>query len=167
MSKVLVYLEADGGVLRKPAIEGLGAGAALAKALGAELHGVVTGADVKAAATAAAAYGATAIHAAEGPTLATTQPAPHARAVAALAREIGATHLLFPATVRGRDLLALVAGRLGGGVAADATKIEVAAGRVQVTRPVYAGKAVQVVALKREPFCIGLRPNAFAQALFG
>src|SRR6185503_9607418 len=66
---------------------GLGAGAALAAATSTELHAVVTGADVKAAAAAAAGYGAKAVHAVEGATLATTQPGPHARAVAALAQE--------------------------------------------------------------------------------
>src|SRR5262249_28428149 len=80
------------------------------------------------------------------------------------AKEIGATLLLFPATVRGRDLLALVGGRLGAGVAADATAFEVVAGAVHVTRPVYAGKAVQVVVVKKTPFCVGLRPNAFPVA---
>ena len=39
---VLVYLEALDGVLRKPALEALGAGRALADALGVELHGVIT-----------------------------------------------------------------------------------------------------------------------------
>jgi electron transfer flavoprotein alpha subunit len=167
VTRILVYLEADGAALRKPALEGLGAGAALAKALGGEVHGVVTGTDVKALAESASGYALQAVHAVEGPSLATSQPAPHARAVASLATEIGADYVLLPATVRGRDLLALVAGRLDAGVAADATKIEVVEGRVRITRPVYAGKAVQVVAAAKTPFCIGLRPNAFPAGATG
>ena len=166
-AKILVYLEADGDALRKPALEGLGAGLALAASLGGELHGVVTGASAQAAARTAAAFGATAIHVVEGPSLATTLPSAHGRAVSAAAQQIGATHVLFPATVRGRDLLGLVAGRIGAGVAADATGVQVVNGSVQVTRPVYAGKAVQVVAATRTPFCIGLRPNAFLPAAAG
>jgi len=166
-AKILVYLETDGAALRKPALEGLGAGAALAASLGGELHGVVTGANANAVAHAAAACGASTIHVVEDAALATTLPSAHARAVAAVAKETGATHLVFPATVRGRDLLGLVAGRLGAGVAADATSIEVAGGVVQITRPVYAGKAVQVVAVTKTPFCIGTRPNAFPAATGG
>jgi electron transfer flavoprotein alpha subunit len=158
--KTLVYLEADGTTLRKPALEGLGAAAAL----GGEVHGVVTGANAAAVAEAAKSCGAQTIHVVEDASLATSLPSAHARAVAAVAQEIGATHLLFPATVRGRDLLALVAGRLGAGVAADATGIDAVGGAVQVTRPVYAGKAVQVVAIRKTPFCIGLRPNSFPAA---
>jgi len=166
-AKILVYLEADGASLRKPALEGLGAAAALAASLAGEVHGVVTGANADAVARTAAACGASTIHVVADASLATSLPSAHARAVAAVAKEIGATVLLFPATVRGRDLLALVAGRLGAGVAADATAVDVVGGVVQITRPVYAGKAVQVVAVKRTPFCIGLRPNAFVAATGG
>jgi electron transfer flavoprotein alpha subunit len=158
---ILVYLESDGASLRKPALEGLGAAAALAASLGGEVHGVVTGAGAAAVAKSAAGCGAKTIHVVEGGSVATSLPSPHGRAVAAVATEIGATLLLFPATVRGRDLLGLVAGRLGAGAAADATGIEVAGGAVRVTRPVYAGKAIQVVDVKKTPFCIGLRPNSF------
>jgi electron transfer flavoprotein alpha subunit len=166
-AKILVYLEADGAALRKPALEGLGAAAAIAASLAGEVHGVVTGASAGAVARAASACGAKSIHVVEDAGLATSLPSAHARAVAAVASSIGATLLLFPATVRGRDLLALVAGRLGAGVAADATAIDVAGGVVRITRPVYAGKAVQVVDVKKTPFCVGLRPNAFAAATGG
>jgi electron transfer flavoprotein alpha subunit len=166
-AKILVYLEADGATLRKPALEGLGAATALAASLGGEVHGVVTGASADAVAAASSGCGASTIHVVADASLATSLPSAHARAVAAVAKEIGATVLLFPATVRGRDLLALVAGRLGAGVAADATAIDVAGGVVQITRPVYAGKAVQVVAVKKTPFCIGLRPNSFPAAAGG
>ncbi len=166
--KVLVHLEGDAsGSLRKPSLEALGAGSTLAAALGAEVHGVTTGANAGALAELAAGYGAKAIHAVEDAGLATTLPAPHARAVEAVARAIDAAYVIFPATARGRDLLGLVAGRLGAGVAADATGIVVEAGRVRVTRPVYAGKAMQVVEARRAPFCIGTRPNAFAPAAAG
>ena len=82
---------------------------------------------------------------------------------------LGFQHVLtmFPATVLGRDLLATVAGAMGAGVAADATSIDVEGGTVQITRPVYAGKAIQIVKATRTPFCIGLRPNAFGAATEG
>ncbi len=164
---ILVYLESDGVALRKPALEGLGAAAALAASLGGEVHGVVTGAGAAAVAQSAAGCGAKTIHVVVGGSVATSLPSPHGRAVAAVSKEIGATLILFPATVRGRDLLGLVAGRLGAGAAADATGIEVAGGVVRVTRPVYAGKAIQVIDVKATPFCIGLRPNSFPAVAAG
>jgi electron transfer flavoprotein alpha subunit len=87
-----------------------------------------------------------------------------AAAVAKAATKCAAKFVLVPATASGRDVLALTAGLLGAGVAADAVKLEVAGGEVTITRPVYAGKALQTLVAKRAPFCIGLRPNAFAPA---
>ncbi|MCG3134625.1 MAG: Electron transfer flavoprotein subunit alpha [Planctomycetes bacterium] len=157
-----VVLEHGGAALRKPALEGLGAARAMASQLGAKVIGVVVGG---AAAAAAATAGADEILVASDPGAPGSMGA--ARAVAAAARECGAAFVIFPATARGRDLLALVAGHLAAGVAADAVKIDVAGGEVRVTRPVYAGKALQVVVARRAPFAIGLRPNAFAPAAPG
>lgn len=156
---VLVHLETEGDALRKPSLEGLGAGRTLATALGRKLLGVVIGAPDGAAARAAASAGADEILAVADPGAGESA---HARAVAAAAKDAGAAFVLFPATARGRDLLALVAGRLRAGVAADATGLSVEGGTVRIVRPVYAGKVVQTVAATRVPFCVGLRPNAFA-----
>lgn len=164
---VLVYLETHGGALRKPALEGLGAGAALAAALGVELHAVVASHDAAAVAATATGFGAATVHVVEDAVLAHSVVAPHRRAVVAAAQAAGAGWLLFPATVKGRDLLGHVAGALQAGIAADATGIDVVDGGVQITRPVFAGKALQVVAARKVPFCIGLRPNAFAAAADG
>jgi electron transfer flavoprotein alpha subunit len=158
---VLVYLETEGDGLRKPAFEGLGAGAALAEALGVELHAVIASPNASAVA-AARPLGVTAVHVVEHADLATSLAGPHCRAVKTAAAACGAAWMLFPATVLGRDLLATVAGAMGAGVAADATAIDVEGGSVQITRPVFAGKAIQIVKAARTPFCIGLRPNAFA-----
>lgn len=160
---VLVYLETEGGALRKPALEGIGAGRALAASLGRGLHGVVASGDPSAGASAAAALGVV-VHAVADPALDGPVLQPHTRAVEAAARACGAGVLLFPATVRGRDLLATVGGRIEAGIAADATALEVVDGALQVTRPVFAGKAIQVVRASRTPFCVGLRPNSFPQA---
>ena len=164
---VLVYLETAADGLRKPAFEALGAGQALAADLGVELHAVVAAPNAAAVAAAARPLGVAAVHVVEHDDLGTSLAGPHCRAVKVAARAAGAEWLLFPATSLGRDLLATVAGALGAGVAADATALRVEGGRVQVTRPVYAGKAVQIVAAKRTPFCIGLRPNAFAAQVGG
>ncbi len=159
---VLVYLETEGEGLRKPAFEGLGAGAALAAALGVELHAVIAAPNASAVAAATRPLGVTVVHVIEHADLATSLAGAHCRAVKTAAAAAGASWMLFPATILGRDLLATVAGAMGAGVAADATAIDVAdGGDVQITRPVYAGKALQVLVARRSPFCIGLRPNAF------
>jgi electron transfer flavoprotein alpha subunit len=161
---VLVYLETDGDGLRKPSLEALGAGAALAASLGVEVHGVIAAENAAAVAETGRGHGATTIHVVEDAVLAHSVIAPHRRAVVAAAEACGAGWLLFAATVRGRDLLAHVAGQMSAGIAADATGVDVVDGAVHITRPMFAGKAMQVVAALKQPFCIGIRPNAFEAA---
>jgi electron transfer flavoprotein alpha subunit len=163
---VLVYLETGGDALRKPALEGLGAGAALAGALGVELHAVIAAPNAAAVGAAVGCAGAV-VHTVTSDELASRLVGPHCRAVRAAAAAAGAAYLLFPATTRGRDLLATVAGSMGAGMAADATALDVVGGELHVTRPVYAGKAIQILAAKKVPFCVGLRPNAFARPADG
>ncbi len=159
---VLVFLETDGDSLRKPALEALGAGRALADGLGTQLHAVIAAPNASAVAGSARPLPADVLHVVEDAALSTSLSGPACRAVRTAATAAAAGYLIFPATVRGRDLLAVTAGALHAGAAADATAIEVIDGTVQITRPVFAGKAVQIVAARRVPFCIGTRPNAFA-----
>ena len=50
--------------------------------------------------------------------------------------------MIFAATATGRDLAPRVAARLGVPLLTDCTDAEVSDGRVVVTRPVFAGKAL-------------------------
>ena len=160
-NSILVYLETEGDALRKPALEGLGAARVLASALGGPVVGVTIGASEGGVAAAAAAGADEILALGVGETV---LPMRRAAALALAVQKCAAAYVLVPATASGRDVLALAAGALGAGVAADATKLEVAGGEVKVTRPVFAGKALQVVVAKRSPFFVGLRPNAFAPA---
>jgi electron transfer flavoprotein alpha subunit len=133
----------------------------MANALGGMVVGVLVGGSEGAVAAAAAAGADELLAVGAGENV---PPMRKARALADAVRKCGGAYVLVPATATGRDVLALAAGFLGAGVAADATAIDVAGGEVRVTRPVYAGKALQTVVAKRTPFLVGLRPNAFAPA---
>lgn len=159
---VLVVLESDGDAVRRPSLESVGAARIVAAALGARVVGVTSGAS--AAAVAAASQSGCDALIASGTGEPAGTPMTTAAAVAEAARACGASYVFVAATARGRDVLALAAGMLGGGAAADATGVTVEAGRVRIVRPVYAGKALQVVLAARTPFVIGVRPNAFAAA---
>jgi electron transfer flavoprotein alpha subunit len=71
----------------------------------------------------------------------------------------GATAIVFAATALGRDLAPRVAARLGVGLASDVTEFSAEGGKVVVTRPVYAGKALQRIRLDGTPALLSIRPN--------
>jgi electron transfer flavoprotein alpha subunit len=70
--------------------------------------------------------------------------------------------VLLAATPVGREVAAALAGSLDSAVAADAVALRVSEGRVEVTRPVYAGKALLTVRFRRLPAVVTLRPNVFS-----
>jgi electron transfer flavoprotein alpha subunit len=161
---ILVVLEQREGELKKTSFEavaearrlvGLGFGgdvvAVLPCAPGGESHAAEAG-----------AYGASRVLVAARPSFARYAPDGYAAAVVAAAKATSAVAVFFSASALGRDLAPRVAARLGAGLAADCTALEVDGGRLVATRPVYAGKAIQKVAFKTAPALASLRPKVFA-----
>ena len=68
---------------------------------------------------------------------------------------------MLAASATGKDLAPRVAATLGVALAADATDVAVEGGKVVVTRPIYAGKALLKVKLTTQPAVVSLRPNVF------
>jgi electron transfer flavoprotein alpha subunit len=69
--------------------------------------------------------------------------------------------VLTAATATGKDLAPRIAARLGSACGMDVTALTIADGAVRVTRPVYAGKAIQTVDLAGVPV-VAVRPGAYA-----
>jgi electron transfer flavoprotein alpha subunit len=75
--------------------------------------------------------------------------------------------IVFAATATGRDLAPRVAARLKVGLATDVTDLAVEGGAVVITRPVYAGKALQRAKLTAKPALVSVRPNTFLAVAAG
>jgi electron transfer flavoprotein alpha subunit len=97
----------------------------------------------------------------ENPALAAYSSQGFARALTSLVGELKPSAMFFSATAMGRDLAPRVAAALGVSLASDCTKLTVKDGRLEFTRPVFAGKALLTVALKGSPAMATLRPNVF------
>jgi electron transfer flavoprotein alpha subunit len=86
----------------------------------------------------------------------------YASAIAAAVAKTQPVAVLFGASSMGRDLAPRVAARLGVGLASDCVALSAEGGKLQATRPVYAGKATQTVTFKKSPAVATLRPKMFA-----
>src|SRR2546430_2461895 len=105
MSTVLIVAEAQpDGKLRKASLHALGAGAQLAKKVGAELHVALLGKDSGALAQELSAYGAK-VHAGSGASFEHYLAETYAPAVAALAQELKADYVGMASTAFGKDLM--------------------------------------------------------------
>ena len=113
MPTVLIVAEQQpDGALRKATLNALTAGQQLAQKASAELHVVVLGKNVTAAADELKAYGPKVVHAASAPALEHYLAETFAPAVAELAQTLKADFVGAASTAMGKDLMPRVAARL-------------------------------------------------------
>ena len=161
---ILVVLEQREGELKKTSFEAVAEARRLVGAgFGGDVVAVLPcGPGGDSGAAAAGAYGASRVLIAQRPTFMRYAPDGYASAVAAAAKAISPVAVFFSASAMGKDLAPRVAARLGSGLAADCTHLDVEGGKLVATRPVYAGKAIQKISFKTSPAFVSLRPKVFA-----
>ncbi len=162
MADVIAYAEMRDGVLRPVARETVSAARALADQLGGGVVAVALGGPGSAAAARElGGYGADRILTVEHAALTNYHPDAAVQAIESVSRATAAAAIVFPASARGKDLSARVAGRLDRSLSAEVTELSVEDGAIVVTRPVYAGKAYAKLRFRATPALISIRPNVF------
>jgi len=87
------------------------------------------------------------------------------RIAQAIAEEIRAQHpyaVLFPATVRGRNLAPMCAAMLGAGLTADCTELHAKEGRLYMVRPAFSGTLLAEIVCRGELCMASVRPGIFS-----
>jgi electron transfer flavoprotein alpha subunit len=141
--------------------EVLGAGRKLADELDVGLSALVFGQEVQNVAQAAIHLGAEKVYLCDDSSLAEFRAEPHATLLSRLASDHKPTAILAGATTSGRDVLSLAAVDLEAGLIPDCTALAVEDGKLQATRPVYAGKLLSKVHAEGDTILLTLRSRAF------
>jgi electron transfer flavoprotein alpha subunit len=160
MAAILAVTEQRGGNLRKVSQEVVTAARQLADSLGATVDALVLGSTPAAGSAELAGVGADRVLSGIHADFSLYNPDGFAAAIASLAANYQA--IVFAATAGGRDLAPRVAAKLGQSCATDVTALTVDGGKIVVTRPIYAGKALQKIKLTGTPAILSIRPNTFA-----
>ncbi len=166
-SGVWVFAELRGGRLAGVARELLAKGRELADRRGTDLTAVVFGAAVEEPARELVALGADRVLGAEHPALERFHDDAYVDAFAALAGEQRPEILLCGGTTLGRSFLPRVAARLGTGLTADCTSLEIDAktGALLQTRPAYGGNLyATIICPDHRPQMATVRPKVFSAA---
>jgi len=144
---VWVFAEQKDGVLDSAAFELLGAGRELANKLGQELAAVLMGNKVRPLAQQLIAYGADKVYWVDAVALSHFNDELYADNLSYLTKRYKPNILLLAATVYGRSLAPRVAARLGTGLTADCTALEIdddTKNLVQ-TRPAFGGNLMATI----------------------
>ncbi|MGZ3652500.1 MAG: electron transfer flavoprotein subunit alpha/FixB family protein [Bdellovibrionota bacterium] len=158
--KVLVYCEHSNGKIKKGSLEIL---SNCANWAGVETHALLLGAPGTLAAIEAQTekFAPHTVHLAEHAALAHYSSEGFAKVVADAAKTLGADALLASLSAQTKDFFPRTAVKLDSGMASDCTKLDVARGKLEATRPMYSGKCFAAVDFQGAKIAIAtVRPNA-------
>lgn len=156
----LVVAEQSEGILRKVSFEMLAEARRLSS--GGKVEAVLLGSGVEALAEQLAWHGADKVYLADDPALQLYTAEAYTAVLADLVKKVQPEVIFIGATTNGKDLAPRLATRLGVGLASDCTGFSVDGdGKLLITRPIYAGRAIETIKLKSTPQMATLRPNVF------
>ncbi len=161
---VWVFAEQRQGKLANVAFELLGEGRRLADQLGEPLVALLLGNEIAEAARQLIAQGADQVLLAEAPELESFLEDPYTQVIADLARREQPNIILMGATATGRSLAPKVAARLGTGLTADCTglEVDVAEKNLLQTRPAFGGNLMATILCpNHRPQMATVRPKVF------
>lgn len=156
---VFIYAQQVDGEISPIAFELLGKAKDLAADLDTDVTAVLLGSKIKGLADQLAEYGADRVIVVEDPVLEVYRTEPYAQALTAVINEYKPEIMLVGATAIGRDLGPRVSARVGTGLTADCTKLEIGdfplnplPGKEQkhnqllMTRPAFGGNTIATIA---------------------
>ncbi|HLB28185.1 MAG TPA: FAD-binding protein [Dehalococcoidales bacterium] len=123
--EVWVYAEQEGGEINPATFELLGKARELAGVLNEKVGAVLVGKDVKGLARELISYGADRVYLADHPLLEQFLPIPYSKTVAEIIQKYKPQMMLFSATPLGRELGPRIAYRVGSGLTADCTALDI------------------------------------------
>lgn len=156
---VFIYAQQVDGVISPIAYELLGKAKDLAADLDTDVTAVLLGSNVESLADSLAQYGADRVIVVDSPVLEVYRTEPYTQALAAVINEYKPEIMLVGATAIGRDLGPRVSARVGTGLTADCTKLEIGDfplnplpnkeqkhNQLLMTRPAFGGNTIATIA---------------------
>jgi len=157
---VWVVAEVKDGKIRSVTWELLGKAKDLAFELKQKVGLVLIGSDVKKFAKDLAIHGADKIYIAEDENLLQYYTDTYANIIIGLISKYNPNIVLYPATIKGRDLAPRVASILRLGLTADCTGLSIYEGKLLQTRPAFGGNIMaDIVDFETRPQMATVRPN--------
>ncbi|UWD48806.1 electron transfer flavoprotein subunit alpha/FixB family protein [Clostridioides difficile] len=164
---VWIFAEQRDGKITPVVIELLGEGRKLAKEVDAELCAVLLGKDVDGLAKELISYGADKVYVADDALLEKYTTDAYTKVIKDAIDEIKPEIMLFGATHIGRDLAPRIASRVGTGLTADCTKLEIDPEdkKIKQTRPAFGGNIMAtIICPNHRPQMSTVRPGVMDKA---
>jgi electron transfer flavoprotein alpha subunit len=164
MARILVIADHQDGDLKKSTLQTLTLAREIASRTGGGFSIAVIGSGVGAVANQLTSYGAERVLVVDAPAYAHYLAENTSKAVAALAKQTGASFVLSSTGTTGKDMLPRVAAQLGQGMVADCVGLAGEGATLLYKRPMYAGNIIATVRVNTPGAVISVRGSEFAAA---
>ncbi|MBQ0123762.1 MAG: electron transfer flavoprotein subunit alpha/FixB family protein [Bacteroidales bacterium] len=164
---VYVFAEQRDGAIQSVAYELVSKARVLADTLGEKVVAILAGSGIKKDAKSLIAYGADTVLAIDDANLKEYVTEQYTQAVYSVITKFNPSIVLFGATTIGRDLAPRLAARLGTGLTADCTKLEISEDtkELQMTRPAFGGNLMATIMCpNHRPQMSTVRPGVMPKA---
>ena len=165
---VCVFVEQREGRIQPVALELLGKARNLADALGEKVLALLLGSDISAQAATLIACGADKVVCADTPVLKDYLTEPYTQALYQMIQAFKPGIVLLGATTIGRDLGPRLSARIGTGLTADCTQLEISEkGELLMTRPAFGGNLMAtILCSEHRPQMSTVRPGVMSKAAY-
>jgi len=157
---VLVYIDQADQQIKKASLEALSYGAAIAQQLGISIEALVLG-TVQDDLTNLGKYGASKVHHLKNELLNSLDVKVHSTLIAAAAKKLNATVLVFAQNLNGRAIAPAVAVKLEAGIVTGACSLPNTTNGFEVTKTVFSGKAFAHIKIETPIKVIAINQNSF------
>ncbi len=157
---VLIYIDHSEGQIKKSSYEALTYGSELAKLLGTEANGIITG-TINENPEALGKYGIAKVFQVKNPGLNIVDASVLATVISQAAKDTGATEIIFSHNTTAKAIAGRVAVRLHAGLVSGATSLPELGEGFVIKKSVFSGKAFANVKILTEIKVISLNPNSF------
>jgi electron transfer flavoprotein alpha subunit len=161
MADVWVFLDHEDGKLSKVSVQLLTAARGLAEAAGGQPVAVYCGKGWSEAKERVASFGAKSALVAESDEVSNYMASPEVEIISRLIQEKSPWGVLFPSVPFGKEIATRVAAKLGVGILADAVDVKIDGDKPTVEHAAFGGAVIVKKTLKKGPFLICVKPNAF------
>jgi electron transfer flavoprotein alpha subunit len=146
---IYVFIEQREGLIQNVALELLGQARKLADKLNDKVYAIFLGHGIADQAQSLIARGADEVIVVDAPELKEYTTEPYTQAICQIIKERKPESLFIGATTLGRDLGPRISARIGSGLTADCTKIEIGEnGEMLMTRPAFGGNLMATIVCK-------------------
>jgi len=160
--KVLAFAEQRNGKLKTSAFEVLTCAAKLAGGNPADVAVVIIGSQIEGLVSELKGFGADKAYVVDGGDFAKYNCLNYVDATASAVKNFAPELIVAAASPMGKDLMPRLAAKLDAGIISDVTAAKTEGGIVRCTKPMYAGKVLAKIAVKKGNLSIvTIRPNVF------